>query len=144
MGIPPGWWPYNVAAYSFFQSPCWPLFSPVWHLNILAAVRCIGSLKDLKQVTIDVVATNFNRVIISIMDTGEGFDLNVIDKLCLPFTTTKEIGLGLGLNISLSLMKQMKGDLFLGSTVTGGAMVILEFTSAPFLNVKKELIDDIE
>ncbi|NAW85650.1 ATP-binding protein [Photobacterium halotolerans] len=63
---------------------------------------------------------------LAICDTGPGFARDIIEKLFTPFTTTKDVGLGLGLNICRSIMNRLNGDIFLASTLQGGAMVVLE------------------
>ncbi|GHZ45953.1 phosphoglycerate transport regulatory protein PgtB, putative [Vibrio cholerae] len=63
---------------------------------------------------------------IAVIDSGQGFEHEVVDKLFTPFTTTKEVGLGLGLSICQSLVEKMQGRIALASNLEKGAMVILE------------------
>ncbi|MDO6704597.1 ATP-binding protein [Photobacterium sp. 1_MG-2023] len=63
---------------------------------------------------------------IAVSDTGCGFAPDIIEKLFTPFTTTKDVGLGLGLNICRSIMNRLGGNIYLASTLQGGAMVVLE------------------
>ncbi|WP_462056662.1 ATP-binding protein, partial [Vibrio cholerae] len=63
---------------------------------------------------------------IAVVDSGLGFEHDVVDKLFTPFTTTKEVGLGLGLSICQSLVEKMHGRIALASDLGKGAMVILE------------------
>ncbi|ENM5922199.1 two-component sensor histidine kinase, partial [Vibrio mimicus] len=63
---------------------------------------------------------------IAVVDSGQGFEHDVVDKLFTPFTTTKEVGLGLGLSICQSLVEKMQGRIALASDLEKGAMVILE------------------
>lgn len=69
----------------------------------------------------------FHRL--AIIDNGPGFDLSIIDKLFMPFTTTKEVGLGLGLNICRSLIEASGGCIYLASNYEKGAMVVMELPS---------------
>ncbi|MEJ2762786.1 ATP-binding protein [Photobacterium sp. MCCC 1A19761] len=62
-------------------------------------------------------------------DNGQGFDHTIISQLFTPFTTTKEVGLGLGLSICRSIMNRINGSIYLASTLSGGAMIILEFST---------------
>lgn len=64
---------------------------------------------------------------IAIADSGAGFGEAILPRLFTPFTTSKEVGLGLGLTISRSLLARCDAGILLGSALTGGAMVILEF-----------------
>ncbi|UTM56594.1 ATP-binding protein [Photobacterium sp. CCB-ST2H9] len=63
---------------------------------------------------------------LAVCDTGPGFAASIIEKLFVPFTTTKDVGLGLGLNICRSIMNRIEGNIYLASTLQGGAMVVLE------------------
>ncbi len=63
---------------------------------------------------------------IAVIDSGQGFEHEVVDKLFTPFTTTKEVGLGLGRSICQSLVEKMQGRIALASNLEKGAMVILE------------------
>jgi two-component system, NtrC family, nitrogen regulation sensor histidine kinase NtrY len=46
-----------------------------------------------------------NEIIIQITDNGEGIPDNLIDKIFVPFFTTKENGSGIGLSLSRQIMK---------------------------------------
>jgi len=65
---------------------------------------------------------------IAIADSGAGFGEAILPRLFTPFTTSKEVGLGLGLTICRSLLARCDAGILLGSALTGGAMVILEFS----------------
>ena len=60
-------------------------------------------------------------------DNGPGWPEALLPSLLKPFTTSKEVGLGIGLSICVSLMEQMKGELWLASTMTRNACVVLQF-----------------
>ncbi|MFC0225237.1 two-component system sensor histidine kinase PgtB [Serratia aquatilis] len=64
---------------------------------------------------------------VMLWDNGHGWPLAQAESLLKPFTTSKQVGLGIGLSISLSLMQQMGGSLFLASTLTQNACVVLQF-----------------
>lgn len=75
---------------------------------------------------IELETTSKGMLRIAIVDSGPGFEHDVVDKLFTPFTTTKEVGLGLGLSICQSLVEKMQGRIALASDLEKGAMVILE------------------
>jgi signal transduction histidine kinase len=55
-----------------------------------------------------------NFILIKITDSGEGIDINIVEKIMQPFFSTKEIGKGTGLGLSLSfeIIKKHNGFLF--------------------------------
>ena len=66
-----------------------------------------------------------NRVKITFLDNGQGFDERVKDKLFEPFFTTKDHGTGLGLSICRQIMLEHNGSIDIQNTGEG-ALVTLE------------------
>jgi two-component system NtrC family sensor kinase len=68
-----------------------------------------------------------NKIAISIRDTGCGIAPELIDKLFMPFFTTKEVGkgTGLGLSVSYGIVKGLGGDIEVDSTVGEGSTFTL-------------------
>ena len=61
--------------------------------------------------------------VISVQDTGSGFDDAVLDRVFDPFFTTKEGGTGLGLAIVQRLVQAHQGHVTVENVPSGGAMV---------------------
>ena len=76
----------------------------------------------IKEVNIN-VANEHNNLKIDISDTGSGIDRENINKLFIPFFTTKKIGkgTGLGLAISYGIVKMHKGNLIVNSELGKGS-----------------------
>jgi signal transduction histidine kinase len=53
-----------------------------------------------------------DRALLSVKDTGIGFDPQSIDKLFQAFYTTKNDGMGIGLSVSRSILEQHDGRLW--------------------------------
>ena len=68
-------------------------------------------------------------VTISVEDSGEGMNADVITRAVEPFFTTKPVGKGTGLGLShvYGLMQQSRGDLLITSTPGEGTCVSLYF-----------------
>lgn len=85
--------------------------------------------QEQREISVFSLLNNNQLLRIAVSDTGNGFDAEIIKKLFIPFTTTKDVGLGLGLSICRSIMNRLGGDIFLASTIEGGAMVVLELNN---------------
>ena len=80
-------------------------------LNILN--NAIDAVKNVKQKKISVyVSENTKgRLSISITDNGKGIPREEIEKIFIPFYTTKENGSGIGLSLSRKIMRLHKGSI---------------------------------
>ncbi|MBC7713470.1 MAG: CHASE domain-containing protein [Rhizobacter sp.] len=63
---------------------------------------------------------------ISVTDSGDGIDPEVLEKIMMPFFTTKEVGkgTGLGLSISKGIIEDHKGKLYYDTTCANTSFVI--------------------
>lgn len=73
-----------------------------------------------------------NQIIIEIKDNGKGIEPEEIEKIVLPFYTTKEAGkgTGLGLSISFGIIKEMKGEISFQSEPNKGTTVTIKLPAA--------------
>ncbi len=62
-------------------------------------------------------------VVVTVDDSGPGFDQATLDRLCDPFFTTKERGTGLGLSIVSSIVASHQGRVGFAAAPGGGARV---------------------
>lgn len=74
--------------------------------NSLQAVE----LQEKKEIEISTNETNLYRII-SITDTGIGISKDKLDKIFVPFYSTKELGSGIGLSLSQQIMNRHKGKI---------------------------------
>ncbi|GAL08140.1 phosphoglycerate transport system sensor protein PgtB [Photobacterium aphoticum] len=51
---------------------------------------------DQREITIESLHSEAGYCRLAVSDSGHGFAAEIIEKLFIPFTTTKEVGLGLG------------------------------------------------
>lgn len=88
------------------------------------AYDAVESLND-RWVELKVQRTDHNCKI-SITDSGEGIDPVVVEKIMMPFFTTKEVGkgTGLGLSISKGIIEDHKGKLYYDMTNANTCFVI--------------------
>lgn len=69
----------------------------------------------------------FNRIEIVVSDNGNGILPEVIDKIFIPFFTTKPQGSGIGLSLSKQIMLMHGGNIVVHSTTGKGSEFILRF-----------------
>ncbi len=72
-----------------------------------------------------------DQIIIKVIDSGNGIDSKILEKLFTPFFTTKdkESGTGLGLSISRSIIESHKGSIRYNET-TGNTSFLIELPKA--------------
>ena len=67
------------------------------------------------------------RPVISVRDTGTGIDPEALEKIFIPFYTTKKSGSGIGLSLSRQIMRQHQGTLTVKSKAGEGTEFIMRF-----------------
>jgi len=72
--------------------------------------------------------TNYNgRIIIEITDNGYGITPDILDKIFIPFFTSKKDGSGIGLSLSRQIMHLHKGNISVKSQPDEGSVFTLTF-----------------
>jgi two-component system NtrC family sensor kinase len=82
--------------------------------------------KDFFEMKIGIKSYQENKaIIVEVTDNGSGIAKEEIDKVMLPFYTTKDPGkgTGLGLSICYSIIKEMNGILEISSNPVNGTTV---------------------
>ena len=65
--------------------------------------------------------------VISVKDNGAGIDVEALDKIFIPFFSTKKKGSGIGLSLSKQIMRQHEGNITVKSTLGEGTEFLLRF-----------------
>lgn len=93
--------------------------------------------KFKKRVEISTALQN-NIIVVEIKDNGIGISQENIDKVLLPFFTTKEPGkgTGLGLSISYGIIKELGGEIEIQSNPKTGTTISLKIPIQDFTNKK--------
>lgn len=76
-------------------------------------INAIHAVQDVPNPKIRIVATvtSLNRVTISVTDNGYGIKPDNIEKIFVPFFTSKKEGSGIGLSLSREIMRLHKGSI---------------------------------
>jgi nitrogen fixation/metabolism regulation signal transduction histidine kinase len=96
-------------------------------INLL--VNAMEALKDRPNARI--ILTGYpvsgNKVILKIADNGMGMTPEVLDKIFVPFFSTKKSGSGIGLSLCKQIMMLHKGNIQAQSTEGEGSVFTLQF-----------------
>ncbi|MES1226386.1 MAG: HAMP domain-containing sensor histidine kinase, partial [Bacteroidota bacterium] len=96
-------------------------------INLL--VNAIDAVKEKQEPTIILsayVAAN-RRTVIKIADNGNGMPPEVVDKIFIPFFSTKKTGSGIGLSLCKQIMMLHKGNIQVQSEEGVGTAFLLQF-----------------
>jgi signal transduction histidine kinase len=96
-------------------------------INLL--VNAIEALKDESHPRIELSAyTDENgKVIIKIADNGAGIPESLLDKVFVPFFSTKKAGTGIGLTLCKQIMVLHRGSIHIRSKENVGTSFMLHF-----------------
>ncbi len=96
-------------------------------INLLR--NAIQAFEDQEEKVIEIKASvnEKSRPVISIRDNGTGIDPEAMEKIFIPFFTTKKTGSGIGLSLSRQIMRQHQGTLTVKSTVGKGTEFFMRF-----------------
>ena len=96
-------------------------------INLLK--NAIQSFEDAgdKTITLKAHVNEKSRPVISIRDNGTGIDPEALEKIFIPFYTTKKTGSGIGLSLSRQIMRQHGGTLTVKSTLGEGTEFTMRF-----------------
>jgi len=91
-------------------------------------LNAIDAVKDNEKPVIRMVASEVNNKIkIEIRDNGYGIKPDIMDKIFMPFFTSKTHGSGIGLSLSRQIMHLHKGNISVRSKPDEGTIFTLTF-----------------
>ncbi len=96
-------------------------------LNLL--INAVHALENTQKPQI-ILSSRYNkneRVIIEVADNGHGIKPELMDKIFMPFFTSKKEGSGVGLSLSRQIMHLHKGNIFTKSVEGKGSVFSLVF-----------------
>jgi len=96
-------------------------------INLL--VNAIEAVKDREEprITLSAEAQNNSKTLVKITDNGMGMPTELLDKIFIPFFSTKKTGSGIGLSLCKQIMLLHKGNIQVLSTEGKGSSFILQF-----------------
>ncbi len=96
-------------------------------INML--VNAVDALKETQhpEIAIKAWVNKNSRVVIEITDNGHGIKPDILDKIFMPFYTSKKHGSGIGLSLSRQIMHLHKGSIAVKSRPQQGTTFTLSF-----------------
>ena len=83
--------------------------------------------QDDKHIALSAYTNEKGRAVIRVKDNGPGIDPEALDKIFIPFYSTKKTGSGIGLSLSRQIMRRHEGSITVKSTVGEGTEFFLRF-----------------
>jgi two-component system, NtrC family, nitrogen regulation sensor histidine kinase NtrY len=83
--------------------------------------------KESPKITLSAYSTDDKKVIIKVADNGDGMTEDVIDKIFIPFFSTKKAGSGIGLSLCKQIMMLHRGNISVQSVPGKGTVMSLNF-----------------
>ena len=91
-------------------------------------LNAVDAVKDNEKPIIRMVASEVNgKIKIEIRDNGYGIKPDIMDKIFMPFFTSKTHGSGIGLSLSRQIMSLHKGNISVRSKPDEGTIFTLTF-----------------
>jgi signal transduction histidine kinase len=92
-------------------------------LNAIEAVKYVEN----PRIVLSALQAYNGRVVLKVADNGPGIEDDVLDKIFIPFFSTKKNGSGIGLSLCKQIMMLHKGNIQVQSIQTEGTAFTLQF-----------------
>jgi two-component system nitrogen regulation sensor histidine kinase NtrY len=92
-------------------------------------VNAIEAVKDVEapQIVLSAELQPNNKIIIKVSDNGTGMPPELLDKIFIPFFSTRKTGSGIGLSLCKQIMLLHKGTIQVQSVEDKGSAFLLQF-----------------
>lgn len=90
------------------------------------AIQAFDDQPD-KTIELNAFTSDKGRPVISVRDNGPGIDPEALDKIFIPFFSTKKSGSGIGLSLSRQIMRVHDGRISVKSKLGEGTEFLLKF-----------------
>jgi two-component system nitrogen regulation sensor histidine kinase NtrY len=95
-------------------------------------VNAVEAVKDREhpRITLSAEVQSNNKTLVKVADNGLGMPPELLDKIFIPFFSTRKSGSGIGLSLCKQIMLLHKGNIQVQSTSGVGSAFILQFSQA--------------
>ena len=96
-------------------------------INLLVnAIEAVKD-KDHPRITLSAETQQNNRTVVRVADNGSGIPTELLDKIFIPFFSTRKTGSGIGLSLCKQIMLLHKGNIQVQSAEGVGSAFLLQF-----------------
>jgi signal transduction histidine kinase len=103
------------------------LLAQVFVNVIKNSVEAFDFNRNDNEIGINAFINPAGRITIKIKDNGPGIEAETLERIFIPFFTTKELGTGIGLSLSKQIMRLHNGNITCDSTPGSGSTFSLIF-----------------
>jgi two-component system, NtrC family, nitrogen regulation sensor histidine kinase NtrY len=97
-------------------------------INVIKnSIESFGKISASDQILLNGSRNPDGRVVLSVQDNGPGMDAETVEKIFVPFFTTKETGSGIGLSLSRQIIRIHNGNISCDSTIGSGTIITMIF-----------------
>ena len=97
-------------------------------INLLVnAIEAVKEVEHAKKIQLSAYISPNNKTILKVADNGSGMSEEVLDKIFIPFFSTRKSGSGIGLSLCKQIMMLHKGHIQVQSTEGEGTAFSLQF-----------------
>jgi two-component system, NtrC family, nitrogen regulation sensor histidine kinase NtrY len=97
-------------------------------INIVKnSIESFGNCEEDNFISMSADRNQYGRVVLTIKDNGPGMDADTLEKIFVPFFTTKESGSGIGLSLSRQIIRLHNGVISCDSAPGNGTTISMLF-----------------
>jgi signal transduction histidine kinase len=97
-------------------------------INIVKnSIEAFGKCEEDNFISMSADRNPDGRVVLTIKDNGPGMDAETLEKIFVPFFTTKESGSGIGLSLSRQIIRLHNGNITCESAPGKGTIISMLF-----------------
>jgi signal transduction histidine kinase len=91
------------------------------------SIEAFANVSKDGEISLTGAKSSDGRIILTVQDNGPGMDAETVEKIFVPFFTTKESGSGIGLSLSRQIIRIHNGNISCDSTPGSGTTVTIIF-----------------
>ena len=97
-------------------------------LNVVKnSIEAFGEIREGDAIDLNASKDSDGRVTLTVQDNGPGMDQETLEKVFVPFFTTKESGSGIGLSLSRQIIRLHNGNITCDSALGRGTTISMLF-----------------